>query len=91
MKKIYFALNPMGPIYYVCKPDNWDEDDGICVGYDGHRNEYIRKSQFSENHEDIKKILEKNKQHLVSKKYEELLRLINTKFEEEDTCKFDEW
>ncbi|MHA2280279.1 MAG: hypothetical protein ACXAC5_05445 [Promethearchaeota archaeon] len=65
-----------------------DNEDRICVGWDGHRNEYIGKSQFSENHEDIKKILEKNKQHLVSKKYEELLKLINIEFEEKDTCEF---
>jgi hypothetical protein len=82
MKKVYFTLNPLGPIYYKYVAD----DEGrVCVGWDGHRNEYVG---FYENYEDLKKVLEKNKQYFVSKKYEELLKLIDIEFEEKDALKF---
>lgn len=91
MKKIYFATDSLGPIYYMVMPDDWSEDR-LNIGYNDSyemRSVYIGKSQFSENYEDIKKLLEKNKQYLISQKYEELLRLTNIEFKKEEAIEHD--
>lgn len=91
MKKIYFATNPLGPVYYKMKPDDWD-GDALDIGYNDSyemRGVYLTRPDFSENYEDIKNELEKNKRALISKKYKKLLELINIKFDETNAIEHD--
>lgn len=87
MKKIYFFTRPLGPVYYMNKEDDWD-GDSLDIGYNNPyemRGVCIGKDNFSESFDKIKEKLEKNKLQLVTEKYEELLKLIDIKFEEEDS------
>lgn len=91
MKKVYFITRAFGPIYYMEMPDQWNEPR-LDVG---HNNSYEMRStytsSFSENFEDVKKIVEANKKFLMMKKYKEMIDImqINTDFKPEDAVYHD--
>lgn len=88
MKKIYFIVDPLGPIFYMEKPNDWNEYR-LNIGYNDSyemRSVYISRHQFSENFCDIKALLEKNKQKLMLEKYEEMINLMKINFGDENNA-----
>jgi len=91
MKKVYFYVNPLGPVYYMEVKAAW-AGARLDIGYNDSyemRSTYLVKPYFSEDYKDIKELLEKNKKRLMCEKYEEIIKLMKIKFNEEDATYHD--